>query len=228
MDLPIFWWDEEADKSLLVGVFKHGYEKYNLMRNDPCLCFLSRCGAPDERAVLAEQNSEAEELRLVIDFAITIGLNCSFLTFLLITEKRKRRTSRNQRREEGKERSSKSLSVTMMTTMILSATTSEATGEPWDRTAAASWSLESFVFHLLQTWTRGWEGSLQASRGATSKGCWSSNKSLRYTRRNNCPDFIYLLWNFFLSFIDSNKQAVLYNAKALKQIQINSKLIKNC
>ena len=46
---PTTWWDSEADKSLLVGTFKHGYECYSLMRNDPLLCFLARVG-PDHHA----------------------------------------------------------------------------------------------------------------------------------------------------------------------------------
>jgi len=37
-----------------------GYEKFNLMRQDPCLCFLARCGPPDGKAVLAEQNDDEE------------------------------------------------------------------------------------------------------------------------------------------------------------------------
>ena len=40
--------------------YRVGYEKYNTMRMDPALCFLGRCGAPDGRAVLAEQNDEEE------------------------------------------------------------------------------------------------------------------------------------------------------------------------
>jgi len=35
-----------------------GYEKYNQIRQDPCLCFLSRCGPPDNKALLAEQNDD--------------------------------------------------------------------------------------------------------------------------------------------------------------------------
>ena len=35
--------------------------------------------------------------------------------------------------------------------------------------------------------------------------------------------YCYFIFLGFLSFIDSNKQAVIYKAKALKQIQINSK-----
>ena len=31
-DLPTDWWDEDADKSLIMGVFKHGYEKYREIR----------------------------------------------------------------------------------------------------------------------------------------------------------------------------------------------------
>uniref|UniRef100_A0A671NAG5 Chromodomain-helicase-DNA-binding protein 7-like n=1 Tax=Sinocyclocheilus anshuiensis TaxID=1608454 RepID=A0A671NAG5_9TELE len=54
-DVPTDWWDLEADKSLLIGVFKHGYEKYNSMRADPTLCFLERVGMPDAKAIAAEQ-----------------------------------------------------------------------------------------------------------------------------------------------------------------------------
>lgn len=55
---PVPWWDEEADRSLLIGVFKHGYEKYNLMRQDPALCFLERCGPPDSAALAAEMKDD--------------------------------------------------------------------------------------------------------------------------------------------------------------------------
>ncbi|XP_051785343.1 chromodomain-helicase-DNA-binding protein 7 isoform X2 [Erpetoichthys calabaricus] len=54
-ELPTDWWNKEADKSLLIGVFKHGYEKYNSMRADPALSFLERVGMPDAKAIAAEQ-----------------------------------------------------------------------------------------------------------------------------------------------------------------------------
>uniref|UniRef100_A0A4W3JTQ7 Chromodomain helicase DNA binding protein 7 n=1 Tax=Callorhinchus milii TaxID=7868 RepID=A0A4W3JTQ7_CALMI len=54
-ELPTDWWDKEADKCLLVGVFKHGYEKYNSIRADPVFCFLERVGMPDAKAMAAEQ-----------------------------------------------------------------------------------------------------------------------------------------------------------------------------
>uniref|UniRef100_A0A8C9NHF2 Chromodomain helicase DNA binding protein 7 n=1 Tax=Serinus canaria TaxID=9135 RepID=A0A8C9NHF2_SERCA len=54
-EVPADWWDKEADKSLLIGVFKHGYEKYNSMRADAALCFLERVGMPDAKAIAAEQ-----------------------------------------------------------------------------------------------------------------------------------------------------------------------------
>uniref|UniRef100_A0A6I8R080 Chromodomain-helicase-DNA-binding protein 8 n=1 Tax=Xenopus tropicalis TaxID=8364 RepID=A0A6I8R080_XENTR len=54
-EVPTDWWDNEADKSLLIGVFKHGYEKYNSIRADPALCFLERAGMPDAKAIAAEQ-----------------------------------------------------------------------------------------------------------------------------------------------------------------------------
>ncbi|XP_061225878.1 chromodomain-helicase-DNA-binding protein 9-like isoform X3 [Neopsephotus bourkii] len=56
-EVPTEWWDADADKSLLIGVFKHGYEKYNTIRADPALCFLERVGKPDEKAVAAEQRA---------------------------------------------------------------------------------------------------------------------------------------------------------------------------
>ena len=35
-----------------------GYEKFNQVRQDPALCFLTRCGPPDGAALLAEQNED--------------------------------------------------------------------------------------------------------------------------------------------------------------------------
>ncbi|XP_057701605.1 chromodomain-helicase-DNA-binding protein 6 isoform X1 [Corythoichthys intestinalis] len=55
IEIPASWWDAEADKSLLVGVHKHGYERYNAMRADAHLCFLERVGMPDVTALSAEQ-----------------------------------------------------------------------------------------------------------------------------------------------------------------------------
>ncbi|XP_056607455.1 chromodomain-helicase-DNA-binding protein 6 isoform X3 [Triplophysa dalaica] len=55
IEIPTIWWDAEADKSLLVGVHKHGYERYNAMRADPALCFLERVGMPDVTALTVEQ-----------------------------------------------------------------------------------------------------------------------------------------------------------------------------
>ncbi|XP_033117287.1 chromodomain-helicase-DNA-binding protein 8-like [Anneissia japonica] len=57
-DRPAMWWDEECDRSLLVGVYKHGYEKYFQMRNDSGLCFLDRCGPPDQAALAKEANDD--------------------------------------------------------------------------------------------------------------------------------------------------------------------------
>ncbi|XP_012690756.2 chromodomain-helicase-DNA-binding protein 8 isoform X2 [Clupea harengus] len=61
-EYPSGWWDSDADRSLLIGVFKHGYEMYTTMRADPCLCFLERCGRPDDQAIDAEQHSADPEL----------------------------------------------------------------------------------------------------------------------------------------------------------------------
>ncbi|XP_041698805.2 chromodomain-helicase-DNA-binding protein 8-like isoform X2 [Coregonus clupeaformis] len=62
LEVPSGWWDTEADRSLLVGVFKHGYEMYTTMRADAHLCFLERAGRPDDQAIDAEQHSADAEL----------------------------------------------------------------------------------------------------------------------------------------------------------------------
>jgi chromodomain-helicase-DNA-binding protein 7 len=54
---PTPWWDAQADVSLLVGTYKHGYERYAVMRLDPSLCFLVRCGPPDKQELLSEMAS---------------------------------------------------------------------------------------------------------------------------------------------------------------------------
>uniref|UniRef100_H3CR68 Chromodomain-helicase-DNA-binding protein 8 n=1 Tax=Tetraodon nigroviridis TaxID=99883 RepID=H3CR68_TETNG len=61
-EVPALWWDGEADRSLLAGVFKHGYEMYTTMRADSCLCFLERVGRPDDKAIDAEQHTGDAEL----------------------------------------------------------------------------------------------------------------------------------------------------------------------
>uniref|UniRef100_A0AAR2LG19 DNA helicase n=1 Tax=Pygocentrus nattereri TaxID=42514 RepID=A0AAR2LG19_PYGNA len=61
-DVPSAWWDAEADRCLLIGVFKHGYEMYTTMRADPCLCFVERCGRPDDQDIKAEQHSADPDL----------------------------------------------------------------------------------------------------------------------------------------------------------------------
>uniref|UniRef100_A0A8D2LIZ5 Chromodomain helicase DNA binding protein 6 n=1 Tax=Varanus komodoensis TaxID=61221 RepID=A0A8D2LIZ5_VARKO len=57
VEIPVDWWNADADKSLLIGVFKHGYERYNAMRADPALCFLEKVGMPDEKLLSAEQSA---------------------------------------------------------------------------------------------------------------------------------------------------------------------------
>uniref|UniRef100_A0A8C8EWE4 DNA helicase n=1 Tax=Oncorhynchus tshawytscha TaxID=74940 RepID=A0A8C8EWE4_ONCTS len=68
-EVPSGWWDTEADRSLLVGVFKHGYEMYTTMRADDCLCFLERAGRPDDQAIDAEQHS-ADSMNMGDDICV--------------------------------------------------------------------------------------------------------------------------------------------------------------
>uniref|UniRef100_A0AAY4EVT2 DNA helicase n=1 Tax=Denticeps clupeoides TaxID=299321 RepID=A0AAY4EVT2_9TELE len=60
IEIPTCWWDAEADKSLLIGVHKHGYERYSAMRADPSLCFLERVGMPDVTELSAEQTGSED------------------------------------------------------------------------------------------------------------------------------------------------------------------------
>lgn len=61
MDLPAEWWDKTCDASLLIGVYKHGFEKYAQMRLDEKLCFLATCGPPDAQEILAEEQQQDNE-----------------------------------------------------------------------------------------------------------------------------------------------------------------------
>ncbi|XP_041639683.1 chromodomain-helicase-DNA-binding protein 6 isoform X2 [Cheilinus undulatus] len=65
IEIPASWWDADADKSLLIGVHKHGYERYNAMRADADLCFLERVGMPDVTALTAEQGGGEGPVDLV-------------------------------------------------------------------------------------------------------------------------------------------------------------------
>ncbi|VDP42301.1 unnamed protein product [Soboliphyme baturini] len=53
---PVAWWDNEADKSLLIGFYKHGLDNTKAIRSDPSLCFLQRCGpAPEALTSLSSE-----------------------------------------------------------------------------------------------------------------------------------------------------------------------------
>lgn len=45
--MPAEWWDSCCDKCLLLGVFKHGWEKYLAIRDDPAFCFYRHVYGPD-------------------------------------------------------------------------------------------------------------------------------------------------------------------------------------
>jgi len=61
-DLPTEWWNRSCDQSLIIGVYKHGYEKFYNIRLDPQLCFLGICGPPDPKDLLAEQQQQDEDV----------------------------------------------------------------------------------------------------------------------------------------------------------------------
>lgn len=49
--MPADWWDSCCDKCLLLGVFKHGWEKYLAIRDDPAFCFYHRVYGPNAPAI---------------------------------------------------------------------------------------------------------------------------------------------------------------------------------
>ncbi|CAG0916765.1 unnamed protein product [Notodromas monacha] len=64
---PEPWWDADCDKSLIIGTYKHGYEKFIAMRLDPTLIFLSKLGPPDTNELLEEMRSSDAALDDVPD-----------------------------------------------------------------------------------------------------------------------------------------------------------------
>uniref|UniRef100_A0A7N5ZUI3 DNA helicase n=1 Tax=Anabas testudineus TaxID=64144 RepID=A0A7N5ZUI3_ANATE len=88
IEIPTTWWDAEADKSLLIGVHKHGYERYNAMRADPDLCFLERVGMPDVTALSAEQGGGegASDMTDSFLFCYKQGQNDQSLFFSFLTD----------------------------------------------------------------------------------------------------------------------------------------------
>ena len=58
-EVPAPWWNKECDISLLVGTYKHGWEHYNLMRNDSKLIFSKLC--PLEPQEIPKDENEEEE-----------------------------------------------------------------------------------------------------------------------------------------------------------------------
>uniref|UniRef100_A0A8C2UAJ0 Chromodomain helicase DNA binding protein 6 n=1 Tax=Coturnix japonica TaxID=93934 RepID=A0A8C2UAJ0_COTJA len=79
VEIPVDWWNAEADKSLLIGVFKHGYERYN------------KVGMPDEKLLSAEQGisdgAQDTAERWVGDGAEPLGVLCPSEKWVGVKEK---------------------------------------------------------------------------------------------------------------------------------------------
>lgn len=75
------WWDGECDKHMLIGVFIHGYGRFDLIKKDPKLCFagILESLALNREAVLAEaqgtsSNSTSAEAPASSDATASVGL----------------------------------------------------------------------------------------------------------------------------------------------------------
>ncbi|CAI8021600.1 Chromodomain-helicase-DNA-binding protein 7 [Geodia barretti] len=53
---PAPWWTNECDHSLIVGIFKHGYEQFHLFRSDPALCFKALVGEESQTSLRRKKN----------------------------------------------------------------------------------------------------------------------------------------------------------------------------
>ncbi|KAL3319911.1 choline dehydrogenase 6 [Cichlidogyrus casuarinus] len=60
-ELPVPWWDLCADKCLLLGLYKHGWDKYHLVQTDPALCFYCKLQLPPADQSCDMDTEEASE-----------------------------------------------------------------------------------------------------------------------------------------------------------------------
>lgn len=60
------WWDKECDVHFLIGVFTHGYGRYDIIRDDPSLCFTKRI-AEAKKDCAIEEPSGGEVTKMKID-----------------------------------------------------------------------------------------------------------------------------------------------------------------
>lgn len=59
-DSPAPWWGAEEDRSLLLGTYKHGFGRYEEIRNDPSLCFLGRVECKQSKEDTTETSANSE------------------------------------------------------------------------------------------------------------------------------------------------------------------------
>ena len=60
------WWDKECDVHFLIGVFTHGYGRYDIIRDDPSLCFGKRI-AEAKKDCAIEEPLGGEVMKMKID-----------------------------------------------------------------------------------------------------------------------------------------------------------------
>jgi hypothetical protein len=58
------WWDKECDVHFLIGVFTHGYGRYDIIRDDPTLCFGKRIAEAKKDCVIEEQPSDVMKMKI--------------------------------------------------------------------------------------------------------------------------------------------------------------------
>lgn len=71
-DPPLSNWDVDCDKSFLLGIYKHGMENFEQMRNDPKLCFIEK--EIEEMPTTLELNTRFKRMILMMSRKLEMAL----------------------------------------------------------------------------------------------------------------------------------------------------------
>ena len=58
------WWDKECDVHFLIGVFNHGYGRYDIIRDDPSLCFAKRIAEAKKDCAVEEPTGDVMKMKI--------------------------------------------------------------------------------------------------------------------------------------------------------------------
>ena len=70
---PRSWWDLECDRHLVLGTFKHGYGRYELMRDDPDYCFKEKLVEEAKGMIAAADQASADKTSAFAEQGVDAG-----------------------------------------------------------------------------------------------------------------------------------------------------------